>query len=79
MRVGSPEISVKSRVKSRRVDIDAALSMGMAKQIDHISRSAYLQIRRISSVHHLLTRKATLQPMCSFVLSHLDYYVIVAV
>ena len=45
----------------------------MAKYIDHISRSACLEIRRISSVRHLLTRKATVQLMCSFVLSRLDY------
>ena len=45
----------------------------MAKPIDHISRSAYLEIKRISSVRHLLTRKATVQLMCSFFLSRLDY------
>ena len=45
----------------------------LAKQIDHVSRSAYLKIRQISSVRHLLPRKATLQLMCSFVLSRLDY------
>ena len=47
--------------------------VSMAKHIDHISHSAYLEIRRISSVHHLLMRKATVQLMCSFVLSRLDY------
>ena len=44
----------------------------MVKQIDHISRSVYLEIRRISSIRHLLTTKATAQLMCSFVLSQLD-------
>ena len=57
LRVGSHDISFKSHVKSLGVHIDATLSM--AKHIDHISRSAYLEIRRISSVRHLLTRKAT--------------------
>ena len=38
-----------------------------------LSRSAYLEIRRISSVRHLPTRKATVQLMCSFVLGRLDY------
>ncbi|WP_419588368.1 hypothetical protein, partial [Thiolapillus sp.] len=71
LRVGSHDISFKSHVKSLGVYIDATLSM--AKHIDHISRSAYLEIRRISSVRHLLTRKATVQLMCSFVLSRLDY------
>ena len=50
--------------------IDATLSM--AKHIDHISRSAYFEIRRISSIRHLLTTKATAQLMCSLVLSRLD-------
>ena len=45
----------------------------MAKHIDHISHSEYLEIRRISSVCHFLTRKATVQLVCSFVLSRLDY------
>ena len=41
----------------------------------HISRSEEiaLEIRRISSIRHLLTTKATAQLMCSFVLSRLDY------
>ena len=61
----------QSHVKTLGVYIDATLSM--AKHVDHISRSAYLEIRKISSVRHLLTRKATVQLMRSFVLSRLDY------
>ena len=71
LRVGSHDISFKSHVKSLGVYIDATLSTG--KRTDHISRSAYLEIRRIISVCHLLMRKATVQLMCSFVLSRLDY------
>ena len=67
LRVGSHDISFKSHVKSLRVYINATLSM--AKHIDHISRSVSLEIRRSSSVCHLLTRKATVQLMSSFVLS----------
>ena len=57
LRVGSHYISSRSHVKSLGVYIDATLSM--AKYIDHISRSEYHEIRRISSVSSLLTRKAT--------------------
>ena len=71
LRVCSHDISFKCHVKSLGVYIDSTLSMAM--HIDHTSRSAYLEIRRISSVRHLLTRKATVQLMCSFVLSSLDY------
>ena len=70
-RLGTHEISFKSHVKSLGVYIDATLSM--AKHTDHFSRSAYLEIKRISCVRHLLTRKATVQLMSSFVLSLLDY------
>ena len=71
LRVGSHDISFKSHVKSLGIYIDATLSA--AKHIDHISRSSYLEMRRISSVRHLLTRKATAQLMYSFVLSRLDF------
>ena len=71
LRVGSHDISFKSHAKSLGVYIEATLSM--AKRIDHIRRSSYAQIRRISSIRHLLTRKATVQLMCSFVLNRLDY------
>ena len=57
-------------IKFPRVYIDATLSM--VKHTDHISRSAHLEMRRISSVRHLLTTKATAQLMSSFVLSRLD-------
>ena len=71
LRVGSPVISFKGHVKNLGVYIDTTLSV--AKHIDHISRSTYLEIRIISSVRHLLTRKATVQLMFFFVLSRLDY------
>ena len=63
LRVGSHDISFKSHDKSLGIYIDATLTVG--KHTDHISRPAYLEIRRISSVRHLL--------MCSLVLSRLDY------
>ena len=53
------------------VYIDATLSM--AKHIDDITRSAYLEIIKISSISHLLMRKATAQLMCSSVLGRLGY------
>ena len=71
LRVGNHDIFFKGRVKNLGVYVDAALSM--VKHTDHIRRSAYLKIRRISSIRHLLTTKAAAQLMCSFVLSRLDY------
>jgi len=54
-------------------DMSKISTLSMVKHTDHISCSAYLKIRRISLIHHLLTTKATAQLMCSFVLSWLDY------
>ena len=48
------------------------ITLSMVKHTDHISRSAYLEIRKIGSTHHLMM-KATAQLMCSFVLSRLNY------
>ena len=70
LRVGSHDIPFKRHVRNLGVYIDATLLM--EKHIDRVSRSAYLEIRRISSVRHHLTRKATVQLMCFFVLSRLD-------
>ena len=47
LRVDNHDISLKSYVKTIWVYTDATLSM--EKYIDHASRSAYLEIRRISS------------------------------
>ena len=65
------DISLKSHVKSLGILIDTTLSM--VKHSDHISCSVYLESTRISSICHLELRKATVQLMCSFVLSWLDY------
>ena len=45
-RVGSHDISFRTHVKSFGVYIDATLSM--AKHIDHMCRSVYLEISRIA-------------------------------
>ena len=67
LRAGNYDISFKGHVKDLGVYTDATVYS------DHISRSADLEIRRISSIRHLLATKATAQLMCSFVLSRLDY------
>ena len=61
LRVGDHSISFKFHVKNIGVYFDATLSV--VKHVDHISRSAYLEIRRISSIRHLLTTKAAAQLM----------------
>ena len=45
----------------------------MDKHVTNICRSAYAELRRISSICHLLTVNATKPPLSAFVLSKLDY------
>ena len=46
----------------------------MEQHISHLCRSAYFAMRQIASIRRYLTeKKTTVQLMCSFVLSRLDY------
>ena len=52
-----------------------ARSLGamISDNISNVSRSAYVEIRRISSIRQHLTAEATKTPVCAFVLSTLDF------
>ena len=58
-------------VKNLGVFLDNTLSM--KQHISHLCRSAYLAMRQIASIRRYLTEKNTVQLVCSFVLSRLDY------
>ena len=58
-------------VKKLGVFLDNTLSM--EQQISHLCRSAYHALRQIASIRRYLTEKNTVQLVCSFVLSRLDY------
>ena len=45
----------------------------MSQHINNTCKAAYIQIRQISSIRHLLTTQATQTLVCSLVLSRLDY------
>ena len=45
----------------------------MSQNISNTCKAAYIQIRHISSIRHLLTTQATQTLVCSLVLSRLDY------
>ena len=64
-------IHFSQSVKSLGVTLDNTLSMHL--HVLNICRSAYAELRRISSVRHVLTTEATKTLVCSFVLSRLDY------
>ena len=48
-------------------------NLSMFQHISNTCKAAYIQIRHISSIRHLLTTQATQTLVCSLVLSRLDY------
>ena len=60
-----------SSVKNFGVTLDSNLSM--SQHISNTCKAAYIQIRHISSIRHLLTTQATQTLVFSLVLSRLDY------
>ena len=48
-------------------------NMSLYLHISNVCRSAYVEIRRIGSIHQCLTVEATKTLVCAFVLSKLDY------
>ena len=47
--------------------------LSVKQQVSNICQSAYLELRRISSIRHVLTADATKTLVTSLVLSRLDY------
>ena len=60
-----------SSVKNLGVTLDSNLSM--SQHIINTCKAAYVQIRHIRSIRHLLTTQATQNLVCCLVLSRLDY------
>ena len=71
IQIGGKNILLNPHVKNLGVFIDNTLSM--EQHISHLCRSAYLAMRQIASIRRYLTEKNTVQLVCSFVLSRLDY------
>ena len=67
---GSP-IVLASSVRNLGVTLDQSLSF--QQHVANICRMCYFEIRRISSIRHVLTEDATKTLLCAFVLSRLDY------
>ena len=57
--------------KNLGVTLDCNLNM--TQHVLNICRSAYIELRQLSSIRHLLTAQATQTLVCAFVLSRLDY------
>ena len=69
--IGDTDVPFVSSVKNLGVTLDSNLSM--SQHINNTCKAAYIQIRHISSIRHLLTTEATQTFVCSLVLSCLDY------
>ena len=64
-------VPFSSSVRSLGVTLDPTLSF--QQHISNVFRSAYLELRKISSVRHLLSAEATTTLVCAFIFSKLDY------
>ena len=71
IRVGSSDILFSPCARNLGFMLSDDLSLD--KHISHICRSAYLEIRKISSIRQYLTIQATKTLVSAFVLSKLDY------
>eukprot|EP00745_Piridium_sociabile_P027300 TRINITY_DN439_c0_g1_i27.p1 TRINITY_DN439_c0_g1~~TRINITY_DN439_c0_g1_i27.p1 ORF type:complete len:1128 (+),score=135.82 TRINITY_DN439_c0_g1_i27:139-3522(+) len=69
--IDDTRIRFSSSVKNLGVTIENDLSLN--KHVLNTCRAAYLELRRISSIRHLLTLEATKTLACAFILSRLDY------
>ena len=71
IRVGNSDIPFASNTRNLWITISSNTTMD--KHVTSICRSAYAELRRISSIRHLLTVNATETLLPAFVLSKLDY------
>ena len=71
IQIGETNILLNPHVKNLGVFLDNTLSV--EQHITHLCHSAYLAMRQIASIRRYLTERNTVQLVCSFVLSRLDY------
>lgn len=69
--IDNTAISFSKSVKNLGVTIQSDLSM--AANVTNTCRLAYIELRRISSIRHLLTTDSAKTLVCSLILSRLDY------
>ena len=71
IRVGQSDIPFAAQAKNLGVTLTSTMSMD--SHVSNVCKSAYIELRRISSIRHYLTVDATKVLVCAFVLSKLDY------
>ena len=71
VRVGNSDMPFVTHARNLGITISSNTTMD--KHVANICRSAYFELRRISSLRHLVTVSATTTLLSAFVLSKLDY------
>ena len=71
LEIGNTTVPFSSSVCSLGVTLDPTHSF--QQHISNVCRSAYLELRKISSVRHLLSAEAATTLVCAFIFSKLDY------
>jgi hypothetical protein len=71
VQVANTDISFSS--SARNLGFTISPNMTLDKHISNICRSAYFELRKISTIRHSLSAQTTNILVCSFVLSKLDY------
>ena len=74
LRVGTVDIPSRVTTYVRQLGFMISDNTALDKHISTVCRSAYVEIRRISSICQCLTVQATTILVCAFVLSKLEYY-----
>ena len=69
--IGNSNITLSTSARNLGVTFTDTLSMD--KHITNICRSAYIELRKISTIRHLLSFDATKTLVCTLVLSKFDY------
>ena len=65
------DVPFASSVKNLGVTLDSNLNM--SQHISNTCKAAYIQIRHVSSIRHLLTTQTTQTLICSLAFSRVDY------
>ena len=74
IQIGGKQILLNPQVKNLRVFLDKKNNtLPMEQHVSHLCRSLRLAMRQIAFKRRYLTEKDTVQLVCSFVLSRLDY------
>ena len=74
MNINGTCVKFRPSVRNLGVNLDSTLSLH--QHVMNVCRVAYLELRRINSIRNLLSIDAVKTLVCSLVLSHIDYLLV---